>query len=109
MAPAGAFRRIFAAVLLSWTSTRAGAGLHPGSSRQEQRGEGLGLRRSGGKLVVEGEGLDGERGGTLVLPVAHHRWAAVGTAGGTTCRGRQTQESLYTRLQRRYNRNERYF
>lgn len=54
-----------------------GAGLHPGDVAREQGQLGLGLRGSGGELVVEAEGLDGEAGGPLVLTVAEHWGAAV--------------------------------
>lgn len=51
-----------------------GAALHPGGAARRQ---GLGLRGLGGELVVEGEGLDGQGGGPLVLSVADHRRAAL--------------------------------
>lgn len=52
-------------------------GLHPRDVACEQGQQRLGLRGFGGKLVLEREGLDGEGGGPLVLPVADHRRAAV--------------------------------
>lgn len=55
----------------------AGAGLHPRHVASEQGEQRLGLWGLGGEMMVEGEGLDGEGGGPLVLTVAHHRRLAV--------------------------------
>jgi len=62
----------------------AGAGLHLRDVACEQGQQRLRLRGLGGELVVEGEGLDGEGGGPLVLGVAnHHRTAFRGTGEAT--------------------------
>lgn len=66
--------RVFPWVVGAFTTLRTSRrpstpGLHPRDVACQQGKQGLGRL---GELVVEGEGLNGEGGGTLVFSVTHH-------------------------------------
>lgn len=80
-------------VLLSALGGGRPSGLHLADVLAQQREQGL---LGPLELVLEGEGLDGEGGGTLVLAVAHHCGGhAVRGRGQASCSGEQERRALH--------------